>query len=131
MSWQSTVYKRGSKELKNYNSLKYKFLKQFNYTCQSCRKRYSRKSGVLSLHHIIPRNQGGDDNWDNLILLCKSCHNLIECSPEKYRDYNSIAYEFASPKLKKDLRIKEKPIGLKWQSWVYGGAKNPLNAVKT
>ncbi len=35
------------------------------------------------IHHIIPRNQGGSDTFDNLTILCPNCHrkshrNLIE-----------------------------------------------------
>ena len=30
------------------------------------------------MHHIIPRNFGGEDNPENLILLCNDCHNEVE-----------------------------------------------------
>jgi 5-methylcytosine-specific restriction endonuclease McrA len=30
------------------------------------------------VHHIHPRKQGGPDTPDNLVTLCKPCHELIE-----------------------------------------------------
>jgi 5-methylcytosine-specific restriction endonuclease McrA len=29
----------------------------------------------LSTDHLIPRNRGGDDSSDNLVLACKSCNS--------------------------------------------------------
>jgi len=122
MGWQEKVYKPSQNDLREYESLFNKFAKEFRYTCQSCRRQFTKKSRLLGLHHIIPRAQGGTDDWDNLVLICKPCHNIIELTPQKYRTYNSIAYALAQKKPK----FKDKPIGKKWQSWVYGGAKNPL-----
>jgi 5-methylcytosine-specific restriction endonuclease McrA len=31
-----------------------------------------------SLHHVIPREHGGKDNVENLLFLCKECHDEIE-----------------------------------------------------
>ena len=36
----------------------------------------------ISIHHILPRGQGGDDVWENLVPLCGSgttgCHGGVE-----------------------------------------------------
>lgn len=36
----------------------------------------------ISVHHILPRSQGGDDVWENLVPLCGSgthgCHGAVE-----------------------------------------------------
>jgi 5-methylcytosine-specific restriction endonuclease McrA len=47
-----------------------------DYRCANpvCRK--SRFEAALQIHHIIPREDGGDDSADNLILLCSNCHGL-------------------------------------------------------
>ena len=29
------------------------------------------------VHHILPVSQGGTHDWDNLMSLCRSCHNKI------------------------------------------------------
>jgi HNH endonuclease len=33
--------------------------------------------GRIQLHHIIPREDGGDDVADNIVPLCLSCHSLV------------------------------------------------------
>lgn len=42
-----------------------------NYTCQCCGKKNCR----LEVHHIKFRRDGGTDDEDNLITLCKECHD--------------------------------------------------------
>lgn len=36
----------------------------------------------ISIHHIYPRGQGGDDVWENLVPLCgdgtRGCHGGVE-----------------------------------------------------
>lgn len=36
----------------------------------------------ISIHHVLPRGQGGDDVWENLVALCGSgthgCHGAVE-----------------------------------------------------
>jgi len=43
-----------------------------DWRCQDCgiRKR-------LTIHHIVPRTQGGSDHPDNLVTLCRTCHDAI------------------------------------------------------
>ena len=40
-------------------------------TCQYCGK----KTTPLTVDHIIPRNFGGKDTWDNLVCACFRCNN--------------------------------------------------------
>ena len=44
-----------------------------NYTCQQCKK----KNGILNVHHIVYRSQGGSDDESNLITLCEGCHHKL------------------------------------------------------
>ena len=44
-----------------------------NYTCQICGAKNTR----LEVHHIKYRSQGGSDDLDNLITLCKDCHHKL------------------------------------------------------
>lgn len=46
-------------------------LRRDNYTCQQCH----RANIQLQVHHIIPTNQNGADDLNNLITLCLSCHH--------------------------------------------------------
>ena len=41
--------------------------------CEKCGKRKSKSS--LDVHHIIPLGDGGINEFDNLIALCKRCHD--------------------------------------------------------
>ncbi len=40
--------------------------------CQYCGKRFS--TTELSLDHVVPRSQGGDNTWDNIVCCCVTCN---------------------------------------------------------
>jgi len=42
------------------------------HTCQYCGRRYG--ATQLSLDHIVPRSQGGDDSWENVVCACIHCN---------------------------------------------------------
>lgn len=42
------------------------------HTCQYC----GNKSGPHTIDHIIPRERGGPDTWDNLVTACAKCNIL-------------------------------------------------------
>jgi len=46
-----------------------------NHTCQHCKGKS--KDSKLEVHHIIFRRNGGSDDADNLVTLCKICHNKL------------------------------------------------------
>lgn len=50
-------------------------LSRDNYNCQHCKGKT--KDSKLEVHHIIFRSQGGSDEQDNLITLCKTCHDRL------------------------------------------------------
>lgn len=41
-----------------------------HYICQYC----ARKSHQLTIDHVIPRNQGGEHTWENVVSACVSCN---------------------------------------------------------
>ena len=54
-------------------------LKRDNFTCQYCMK----KVHNMTIDHIIPKNRGGKDSWNNLVAACSNCNtrkgnNLLE-----------------------------------------------------
>lgn len=123
--WKAKVYgKKEDTSIKIEESILNGFCVAYNYQCQACRKRYSKKSGILGLHHIIPRAEGGLDDDDNLVLLCAPCHDIIEPDWEKYKSYSLISHCFAKRKPKHIINRTE--TGTNWQQWVYGGKRNPL-----
>ncbi len=86
-------------------------------TCQSCRRKLNKYS--VSAHHIIPRNRGGVAMVENLITLCKGCHDEIE-------ELNFTKYDIMYYKEDSKIQVKRKPIGTEdWHSWIYGGCERP------
>ncbi len=43
-----------------------------NNQCQYCGKRFA--TTELSLDHIVPRSQGGQSTWDNIVCACLRCN---------------------------------------------------------
>ena len=56
-----------------YSSRRNAILHRDNYTCQCCGKKNCR----LEVHHIKFRSNGGTDDEENLITLCKDCHDGV------------------------------------------------------
>jgi len=50
-------------------------LNRDKYTCQYCKGKS--KNRKLEVHHIVFRRNGGSDEPENLICLCKTCHDKI------------------------------------------------------
>ena len=45
-------------------------LKRDNHTCQYCGVHSTR----LTIDHIVPRQKGGPDTWENLVTACVQCN---------------------------------------------------------
>jgi hypothetical protein len=58
-----------------YANTKAYVLSRDNYTCQYCKGKSKDKR--LETHHIIFRTNGGSDEQENLITLCKICHDKL------------------------------------------------------
>ena len=56
-----------------YSSRRSAVLHRDNYTCQCCGKKNCR----LEVHHIKFKSNGGTDDEENLITLCKACHDGV------------------------------------------------------
>ena len=54
-----------------------------NYTCQYCKGK--RKDNRINVHHIIFRSNGGSDEPENLITLCKTCHDGLHAGKIKLK----------------------------------------------
>lgn len=66
----------------SWENLRQDVLARDGYECRFCGMTDTQHSEVngagLDVHHIIPREDGGKDEVDNLVALCKSCHNTME-----------------------------------------------------
>lgn len=62
-----------------WEHIKEKILKRDKWHCLRCGndKKYN-----LTVHHIKPRNVGGDNSEENLITLCVKCHDWVELNLE-------------------------------------------------
>ena len=73
-----------------YVHLKYKdivlnrrnLLKRDHFTCQYCNK----PSSPLTIDHVVPKNKGGIDTWENLVAACIRCNTRKGNSLLKYLD---------------------------------------------
>ena len=45
-------------------------LRRDNYQCQYCGK----TQGDFTLDHVLPKNRGGSDTWENLVCACMDCN---------------------------------------------------------
>ncbi len=54
-----------------------------SYICQYCKGKS--KDRRLEVHHIIFRSNGGSDEAENLITLCKTCHDKVHANKIKLK----------------------------------------------
>ena len=68
---EGTDYQNGRQ--KGFENTKAYVRERDNCTCQYCHGKS--KDRRLEVHHLIHRRDGGSDRPDNLITLCKTCHD--------------------------------------------------------
>lgn len=72
-------YQRATDYNKRYDSKWRKIRAQYvqlHPLCECCLKE-GRYIPVEEVHHILPLERGGTNDFSNLMSLCKSCHNKI------------------------------------------------------
>ena len=79
---------------KEFYNTKQFVLSRDKYICQKCSSKT--KDEKLHVHHIRFRSSGGSDSPDNLITLCRTCHNNLHAQEDAQK---------ASLKLKKKTQI--------------------------
>lgn len=65
----------------DWDDIRYMVYRRDNFTCQECKKNNLK----LDVHHIVPYLDGGSNEINNLISLCKSCHRILEAKLMKKR----------------------------------------------
>ena len=68
-------------QMQGYDNLRAFVLYRDRYTCQICNK----TDGVMNIHHIIQRKDGGSDRPDNLVTVHKSCHDKFHKGKIKHK----------------------------------------------
>jgi hypothetical protein len=71
--WHPWLYQKGLQF--GFNNIKAYVLSRDQYTCQYCKNK--NKDPHLEIHHIVYKSQGGSDRPDNLLTLCKTCHEKL------------------------------------------------------
>jgi 5-methylcytosine-specific restriction endonuclease McrA len=69
-----------------------------NNTCQYCNKVFSRE--MLNLDHIMPRDRGGQTNWENIVCSCIPCNS---------RKGNRLPHEVGMALIRKPKRPRWRP----------------------
>jgi len=83
-------------------------------------QRKCRHCGVrkhLTVHHIKPRSEGGENTERNLITLCSDCHDRVELGELKW-----VQYGFAEQEYKRRLNLnksKLKKLGRQIAMYIY------------
>jgi 5-methylcytosine-specific restriction endonuclease McrA len=80
--------------------------------CQYCGKKYP--SSELSLDHVIPRSQGGQSTWDNIVCACVNC-NVRKGGRTPREAHMSLIRKPEKPKRSPLLNLKM--THRKYQSW--------------
>jgi len=61
---------RESLPSEEYATLRATIHRRANYRCECC----GAGLGPFDVDHVIPRSRGGPDHEDNLVTLCRGCH---------------------------------------------------------
>lgn len=104
----STDYQEGSQ--KGFYNVKAYILHRDNYKCQSKQKVQHDKK--LHVHHVIHRINGGTNYPENLIVLCKQCHEDLhkgkfEIKEKKNKTKHATEVNIVKSQLKKRWSFEE------------------------
>jgi 5-methylcytosine-specific restriction endonuclease McrA len=83
-----------------------------NNQCQYCGKRYAISD--LSLDHVVPRSQGGQSTWENIVCACVDC-NVRKGGRTPKQAHMSLIRKPEKPKRSPLLNLKL--TSKKYQSW--------------
>ena len=89
--------------------LRKKCLERDSFTCQKCGLE-DLSGKKLEMHHIKPLAFGGEDELENTITLCSSCHKYAPNKEEEFKEYLAFEMDGAATillKLINEVREKE------------------------
>src|SRR5215813_10307174 len=82
------------------------------HTCQYCGRRLPRHE--LNLDHVVPRSQGGQSTWENIVCSCVNC-NVRKGGRTPKQAHMSLIRKPEKPKRSPVLNLKL--THRKYQSW--------------
>lgn len=74
MKVEGRIIKRNN-VIKNWELIKRRKSKECNHTCQICG--FNRYVESLTGHHIKPVQYGGENKYENCIIVCENCHRHL------------------------------------------------------
>ena len=83
-----------------------------NNQCQYCGKRFP--TSELSLDHVVPRSQGGENSWENIVCACIDC-NVRKGGRTPKQAHLSLIRKPEKPKRSPLLNLKL--TSKKYRSW--------------
>ena len=128
-SWKAKVYGKTHVESGlpegEWRKLRNAILYRDRQICLRCDKRHRAKN-KLSVHHLLPRANGGSNDPSNLVTLCHRCHDYVEI--KGLRTEAEIIGSFDAPGVViiKVEEVEEKPDPYnrpEWHKYVYGGKR--------
>ena len=112
-----------------YSSRRSAILHRDDYTCQCCGKKNCR----LEVHHIKFRRDGGTDDEENLITLCKGCHDgvhagtvVLNKKPKKSKNLKHATHM----SIIRSYLLKKYPDAIETFGFVTAENRNHLNLEK-
>ena len=112
-----------------YSSRRSAILHRDNYTCQCCGKKNCR----LEVHHIKFRCNGGTNDEENLITLCKECHDGVHAGTvvlnKKPKKSKNLKYATHMSIIRSRL-LKKYPDAIETFGFVTAENRNHLNLLK-
>lgn len=112
-----------------YSSRRKAVLHRDNYMCQCCGKKNCR----LEVHHIKFRSNGGTDDEENLITLCKECHDGVHAGTvvlnKKPKKSKNLKYATHMSIIRSQL-LKEYPNAIETFGFVTSENRNHLKLKK-
>lgn len=123
-NWHKKVYQPSQDDRpENWDEIRGEIIKRDGNKCILCNKRP--RITPLTVHHIIARRLGGSNHEENLVTLCRECHDEVELQDftiardfwryiRRWREVYNVEYE----------EKPEAPVN-DYHKWVYGGYKRP------
>lgn len=100
-----------------------------NYTCQYC----GAKKVRLEVHHIRFRRNGGSDDLENLITLCKKCHDDLydgKIELKKKEKKKTVLYHASQMNVIRSMLFKHYPEAIETFGYVTKANREPSKLSK-